>query len=391
MEFIIDFPVRSKRCVCPGCSRSISIIALMRSLKAKKVKCSVCGTEVYAKTFLSYWLLDKSHIGGYSYIKIAFGFALLIFGFGYFWVFKLLKNNWVPEFAIIITFMSFLLKGRDITKQYALQFFSTRKSVGLVWIDVVTALVWIGVVWILINGLFLIAYTWATNSMPIKEETYNSIIDSGRLLESIELFFIVFLWASTPAIMFFLLLIIVFQKYIIISTKNMKKMGCYGMIFAAYLTAWIAIFPVKITTIVTYYTNKSFTAEIDQRTQSLSMSIESFINDRGQPPDSLQELFPDYMDSRAVKVFEEYPYDYRMISVDGQKFSVLYVPVYCGEDLLVVACKMVRLYGRNNSHFNTVEILPYPYGEFWDGRRLKSASFSNKNQNWSYYAWDISD
>ena len=384
MEFIIDFPVRSKRCVCPGCSRSISIITLMRSLKAKKVKCSVCGTEVYAKTFLSYWLLDKSHIGGYSYIKIAFGFALLIFGFWYFWVFKgLLTDTWVPKFAIGITFMSFLLKGKDITKQYALQFFSTRKSVGLVSIGVVTALVWIGVVWILINGLFLIAYTWATNSMPIKEETYNFIIDLGRILKSIDIFFIVFLWGITPAIMFFLLLIIVFQKYIIISTKNMKKMDCYGVIFAAYLTAWIAIFTVEITTIVTSYTNKYFTAEIDQRTQSLSMSIESFINDRGQPPDSLQELFPDYMDSRAVKVFEEYPYDYRMISVDGQKFSVLYVPVYCGGTLLVMACKMVRLYGRNNSHFNT--------GEFWDGRRLNSASSSNKNQNWSYYSWEISD
>ena len=416
LDFISAIRFSIKHCVCPKCSSSISIIALIRAVKANKVKCSVCGTGVDAKRFWSYWLIDKISAGILLCIIIAIGYALaMVFRYWYVWVLTGLFNSTsLYSVSIPIIFIAFLMKGKDVIRKYALQalrFFSTQLSFSihgyadLAWTSRIrnsfeNASVWIGIVfvlvWILINILFLIAYMWITNSISM-EGTYNTIIFSGQILSTIEFVFFVFLILVTPAVMFYILCVIVFQKYIVFFPKYMRKGYCYELFLAVYLLCCAVIFPVKISSVVFFYINKSFSAEIDQSTRPLYRSIESFINDYNRHPYNLQELVPDYMDGKSMMIFEKHPYDYGIVSVDEQNFGALYIPVYCGE-IVFGQCMMVQLYGRNNLNFNAVEFLPHPNIP-WDGRRLSSdmallygmPALLNKNQNWSYYTWGPSD
>ena len=385
-HFVSNISFLAKHCICPDCSSTISIITLMRSLKTNKIECSVCGTEVYAKLFWLYFILDKIREVIFACIIVALIIAI-VFWYRY-RLFVQTKDQFLFISVISIISMALLVKEKYITKQCALQFFSAFKyTIFRIKFTVLSGVVTVGLIWILINGIFLIAYAWITRSMPMKEETYEAIISLGRFLSSIEILFWVALLVIVPASLLHFLYLAGFPN-------NVRKEACYRQLLTLYLACWIVILPVKIISIVSFYTNKSFSAEIDQGAQPLFMSIESFINDYGRPPYDLQELVPDYMDGSSAMIFEKYPYNYSMISIYGQNFGALYVTVYCGDSIIDIPyCKMVRLPGQNYAHSNKIESLPDP-DQFWDiGRRLDSSfmlfygihAFLNKKQNWSYY------
>ena len=400
MQFFSGLSAR--RCSCPDCSNAISIIALMRSLWVNKIECPACGTAVSAQTFWLYWLLDRLREGVFFCIACATIMAITIMAilFLYVWLFHAFNEN-IFLAAVAITSIVLLAKAKDIIKQCALQLFSIRKYAGfpirlpdiLVLATIGLA---VGLVWWVLNGIFLIDYAWATDLMLMQEvaykthdeiyETYGTIISSGNLFSFLELLFWGPLLLVVPYSLLYCLYMIAFQM-------DVRKALIYKMLLAVYLACGMVILPVKISSIVSFYINKSFAAEIDQGAQPLSVYIESFINDYGRPPENLQELVPEYVDSSAVMMFEKYPYGYGMVSVDGQNFGALYVAVYCGN---IDSCAMVRLFGHNYAHSNKVESFPDPRFPKESYQRLNRDSMRSHgmhaflNQNWSYYTLPLS-
>ena len=301
--------------------------------------------------------------------------------------------------AIAIICMALLVEERYITKQYAIQFSSILKYSDFR--NEFTALfgvVSISLVWILGNGIFLIAYAWAMRSISMKEEIYKAILLSGQILSGIGYFFGMFLSLVVQAFLLYCSVSLLYSLYITVFKKDMKNIFYCRKLFVFWGACSIMLLIlIYIAPVALFYINKSFIEEIDQRTQPLFASIESFINDHNRPPDSLQELVPGYMDSRSLMVFEKYPYDYKMISVDEEKLGALYVSVHCLEPFFMSGCKMVRLAGQHYSHPDMVESLPHPDSSWsynsWPLNGFVMGyeidAFANKDQYWSYHVWSF--
>ena len=308
--------------------------------------------------------------------------------------------------TIAIIFMAFLMEEKHIKEQHAVQSCLILKYTEFrSKFTVLFAVVSVSLVWILGNSLFLIAYTWATESTSMKEEIYKTIILSGQILSGIGYFFGMFLFLVVQAFWLSCFVSSLYSLYIVAFKKDLKNIFYSRRLFAFWgVCSIMLIILIYIVPIAPFYINKSFTEEIDQRTQPLFTSIESFINDYNHPPDNLQELVPDYMDSDSLMVFEKYPYTYRAIDIDEEKIGALYVPVYCLEPFFAIGCKMVRLAGRYYSQPNMVEYLPHPDNgrafhdksvwSFKDSRPLSGFvmgyeidAFANKSQHWFYHVW----